>query len=153
MLRIIVTVFIAVFVLSCTGDVQLRPIQITDAHGEVYESSNISMQLRKQYALVENPVMVLLLANELDNDRFVEQLSVLSAVNAEVYQYIYVVGSTTDRDRSGYSISREDAADMLSSKEFLIRIYDGYGNLAYSAERVLSEQELKSHLTKGSNEL
>ena len=148
MLRIILTVFVAFLVLSCTSGSHLNDIQITDSHGKAYELSNVSVQLKKQYALEKIPIMLVLLTNELDDSRYVEQLSVLSTVNAEIYQYIYVVGCTTDRDKSGYSISRENAADMLSSNEFQIRIYDGYGKLVYSSENVLSEQELKMHLNR-----
>jgi hypothetical protein len=152
MLRVILTVLITFLVSSCTNGAQPHDIQITDSYGEAYELTNISMQLKKQYALEKNPITLVLLTNKLDGSRFVKQLSVLNAVNAEIYQYIYVVGCTTDRDESGYSISREDATDILSTNEFQIRIYDGYGKLAYSSEKVLSEQELKSHLTKSSSE-
>jgi hypothetical protein len=150
MLRLILTTILAALVLSCSGH---RPngFEIIDSYGEVYTSNHISNRLGKEYGLEKNPKMLLLLTDSLDRTTFGDQLNILSRVNAETYQYIYVIGCSTDRDESGYSLSSEDAAAMLSENQFQIRIYDEFGKITYSSTRVLSELEIKNHLTKSSS--
>ena len=148
MRRTILAAILALLVLSCANCTRSHEIKVTDSHGKAYRLSDISTQLREEYGLEKNPIIMVLLTNELDDSRFNEQLNILNKLNAEAYQYIYVVGAVVDRDDSGYSLSSEDAMIMLSGNEFQIRIYDEYGKLEYSSSKVLSEQELKNHLTK-----
>ena len=140
--------FIAVLFLnsSCVSVEQSQAFIIYSSTGEVYLSNSISKDLRKRYSLQANPALLILLTDTLENKDFRAQLNVLGQVNAETYEYIYVIGSSEEKDTSGYHITTKEAAAMLSGKQFQINIFNNSGELIHSSLDVINEKELKSHL-------
>ena len=146
--RVIFILTVLFFVFSCASTKNKQDFEISNSHGQIYSSKNIFDDLKKEYSLERNPVMLILLTDKLDNNEYLIQKQILSRVNAETYEYIYVVGSALEIESSGYNISPTDTKYMLSKNSFMIHIYNRKGELSFTSTKAINESELKKYLTK-----
>ena len=87
--RIIFMIMLTSMILSCATS--SGQFEVIDAYGRVYSSGEIARQLQNEFRLEHKPKILLLLTESVGNIKFEEQLKIVKGINAETYQYIYVI--------------------------------------------------------------
>jgi len=107
--------------------------------------------IKKEYGLDENPKLILLATSNSDLDKFKSQLKIIKEIDAEKFQYLYVIANSKTLNKSGYHTSIFDAKNILGNSTFKIIIYDQNGILVRNSALVLGKNMILQHLTKSSS--
>jgi hypothetical protein len=152
-MRKIAFIFIWVIFLGCSPFVASQDIinssnfTFYDSYGRMYEIDTASSQVRKEYQLENKPIIIIIATNSTNQRKFIEQMKVIEKVNAEEFQYLYVLANSENEDNSGYFTTKTVASKLLSGKQFKIIINDQCGKRIKSSYQTINETEFKNCLT------
>ncbi len=133
---------------GCANLSKLTELTFYDAHGEEYNSSTASSNLKKKFNLEDKPRIVVIATSSKSNQRYKEQISAINKVNAEEMQYLYIVANTDDEDHSGYYMTRKGSKHILAGDIFKVIIYDELGQIIKKSNEVIGVDVLMKHLTR-----
>ena len=138
-------------VFACSNSVSTTAFSFYDSHGVSYRSDTAGVNAKKEYELIKEPKLILIATSSASLKQFAQQMEVIYKTDAEKLQYMYVVANKEKEDHSGYYTSTSVAKNLIPDKIFKINIYDEHGKLIVSSNKVISADNLKLHLTKGSS--
>lgn len=150
-MRTIVIVLFFISLFACAHNRNSEEITFFDAYGKRYSSNTVGAVIKKEYDLNEKPKLILLATSNSDLEEFKSQLRIIKEIDAEKFQYLYVIANVETVDKSGYHTSRIDAKKILGNSAFKIIIYDQNGTLAQSSKAVVDKKVILHHLTKSSS--
>ena len=151
-MRKISYIIICVILLGCSSlvasqDISSSNFTFYDSYGRTYEIDTASSQVQEEYQLENKPIIIIVATNSTNQKQFIEQMKVIEDINAEVFQYMYVVANSEVEDSSGYFTKKNVALKLLSGKQFRVIINDQCGKLIKSSYQSINENELKHFLT------
>ncbi len=76
------------------------------------------------------------------------QLEIMSTLDAEELQYLYVIANSEKVDSSGYHMQTTESERILSGDDFKIIVYDENGSAILIENKVVSETDLEKHLPR-----
>lgn len=79
-------------------------------------------------------------------------MNIIYNINAEEFQYMYIIANSEEEDHSGYYTSMSTSKKLLTGDIFKVLIYDEKGNSIAQSNKVSNENSLKYHLTNKSSE-
>ena len=92
--------------------------------------------------------MVIVATSSSSNPEYKEQIDVISKVNAEEMEYLYVIANSEEEQSQGYYMTREDSANILEGTTFKIIVFDGLSKAIKESNQVIGINEFKNYLTK-----
>jgi hypothetical protein len=137
-----------VLLTGCANNVTSESIGFYDAYGKQYQSIFAPSDIRNEFGLSREPRIVIIATSTTANEKYLKQLSIVSRVDAEEFEYLYVVANTEEEDRSGYYVSVSESINILDGESFRVIVLDEKGEVLEKTSHVLSDNELKSHLTR-----
>lgn len=146
--RAILLILSFVFLFACAHSGNVEGIVFSDSHGENYNSGTMGAKIKKVYGLDESPRLILLATKSAELEEFKSQLKIIKGIDAEKFQYLYVIANSETVNASGYFTSKMEAEKILGNAKFKIIIYNQSGALVRSSNTVLGEQVMLHHLTK-----
>ena len=136
---------------SCSSMCVSKEFSFYDSHGVLYRSNSAGSDVKNEYQLERNPKIILLATLSTREIKYQEQISVIQKLDAEKYQYMFVLANAEEEDRSGYYASKSVASELLNGSSFKIIIYGEHGELLRESSQVIREEKLEHHLTKSSS--
>ncbi len=149
-MRTIVIILFFISLFACAHNGNSKEITFSDSHGKHYSSSTVGSTIKKEYDLNEKPKLILLATSNSDLEEFKSQLRIIKEIDAEKFQYLYVIANTETVNNSGYHTSKMDAKKILGNAAFKIMIYVQNGTLVQSSKAVIDKKAILNHLTKNS---
>ncbi len=146
---IIILLFISLF--ACAHKGNSEKIVFYDSYGKYYSSDTVGAKIKKEYGLNEKPKLILLATSNSNLEEFKSQLRIIKEINAEKYQYLYVMANIEVVNNSGYHTSKMDAQKILGNSAFKIMIYDQNGTLIQNSNEVIDKKIILRYLTKSSS--
>lgn len=127
-----------------TINAQKMNFDFFDASGKKYNSETFSEQLGKEYKTNFNEQIILLLTPNKNDTTYLRQEKILTKIDAEELQIIYVVACKNEELTDGYYTSRETAKKLMGeSDNFRVYIVDSEGKLKYKSDRVVSQKRIE----------
>ena len=108
-MRTIVIILFFISLFACAYNGNSEEITFSDAYGKHYSSSTMGAVIKKEYDLDEKPKLILLATSNSDLEEFKSQLRIIKEIDAEKFQYLYVIANIETVDKSGYHTSKMDA--------------------------------------------
>jgi hypothetical protein len=140
---------IVLFMVSgCSGMNGKTEFAFYDAYGALYNSSTAGLNVKKEFNLESKPKLVVIATSSKYNPKFIEQMNILSKVNAEEMNYMYIIANSEEEDRSGYYFRKAEAANFLSGDSFKIAIYDENGEAIKKSDHIIRSNDLKFYLAE-----
>jgi len=141
--------FMLLFILiGCASTNELTEFTFYDSHGNEYNSLTAPSNLKKEFNIDVKPRMVVIATSSKSNTKYKEQIDIISKVNAEEMQYLYVVASSKEEDHSGYYVEKMNSERILVGDDFKVIVYDEIGQIVIKSTNVIGVVELKNHLTR-----
>lgn len=150
-MRNIVTILFLLSLFSCASNSNFEKTVFFDSKGKHYNSTTAGREIKKEYDLYEAPKLILLATSNSNLENFKLQLEIIHKIDAEQYQYLYILANSKTIDESGYYTSKTEAESILKNKEFKILIYNKNGDLVLSSSSPLEKEAILNHLTKSSS--
>jgi len=150
-MRTIVIILFLISLFACAHNGNSEEITFSDSHGKHYSSNTVGAIIKKEYDLNEKPKLLLLATSNSNLEAFKSQLRIIKEIDAEKFQYLYVIANIETVDKSGYHTSKMDAKRILGNAAFKIIIYDQNGTLVQSSKAVVDKKVILHHLTKSSS--
>ncbi len=133
---------------GCVSTSESAEFRFYDAHGEEYNSLTAPSNFKKEFNLDAQPKMVIVATSSSSNPEYKEQIDVISKVNAEEMEYLYVIANSEEEQSQGYYMTREDSANILEGTTFKIIVFDGLSKAIKESNQVIGINEFKNYLTK-----
>jgi hypothetical protein len=121
-----------------------------DSHSKRYHSSTVGLNAKKEFGLEREPKIVVVATSSKDNPKYKEQMKIIYDVDAEEMQYMYIIASSEEEDRSGYYTSMATSKKLLNGDILKVLIYEE-GNIIAQSNEVFNERSLKYYLTNKSS--
>lgn len=127
-----------------TINAQKMNFDFFDASGRKYNSESFNEQFEKEYNANFNGQIILLLTANKNDTTYLRQEKILTKIDAEEFQLIYVVACKNEELTDGYYTSRETAENLMGvSDNFRIYLVDSEGKLKYKSDGVISQKRIK----------
>ena len=150
-MRTIIKVLFIISLIGCSQSSVSEIVMFSDSHGKYYRSDTVGGIIKNEYGLNENLSLILLATSNSDSEEFKSQLKIIKEIDAEEFQYLYVIANSDTLNKSGYYTSKIDAKNILGNTKFKIIIYDQHGDLVQSSSAVLEKKTILYYLTKSSS--
>ncbi len=123
---------------------QKMNFDFSNSSGRKYNSETFSEQLEKEYNASFKVKIILLLTSSKNDSTYLRQEKILTKIDAERFQIIYVVACKNEELTDRYYTSRETAKKLMGETDsFRVYIVDAVGKLKYKSDRVISQNKIK----------
>jgi len=129
---------------------QSLDIRIHDSFGGSYSSANIGEELGALYNIGFDPIMVVIIGPEANDERLQEQRRIAHALDPEETGVLYAIGTPLGGASHGYSITGNTARELLPSPGgFRVIVLNANGRILIDSDEVLSAEELLAATPRG----
>jgi len=138
-------------VLLLSGCTEKIDFKYFDSSGNLYTFRTISESFYKYYGIYYKPYVLLIETPDSKNKEFLGQIAVLSMLDTEFYNLIYITSNKKEVDKYGYHTKLNTARKLKGKYSgFRARLFDSDGNIIMSSKDRLSANSLQSAILRES---
>lgn len=126
-------------------------VEIHDAFGGSYSTTNIGERLGAIYDIQFDPVLVLTLGPSQDDARVKKQAQIVNGIDPEEYGVLLAIGTPTQQTYGkGFSLTPNTAAELLPAEDaFRVIVLGAGGEVLLDSREVVSRERLLTFSPNG----
>lgn len=126
-------------------------VRVYDSFGASYSSLSIGEELGALYNIGFDPVLVIILAADPNDERLREQRTIARALDPEETGVLYAVGTPEGASSRGFTLSGNAAADLLagSGGDFRVIVLNAVGEVLIDTDSIVEADELVAETPAG----
>jgi hypothetical protein len=129
---------------------QTIDVRVYDAFGGSYDSTSIGEDLGAVYNIGFDPVLVIILAGDMSDERLAEQRRIVRTLDPDETGVLYALGTPMGATSRGYTVSANSAAELLPEPDgFRVLVLNSVGAVRIDSTSVLDAEAIIAETPAG----
>jgi len=143
----VLLVFLNFFAISSFA--QILEFKFYNSNEKEYTTTTFNKQLETEYKSDFSERIILLETTSLNDSLYLKQKNILTSLDTETHQLIFITACSTEKFIHGYHTSIKVAKDIIGTNpKFRIRILNTRADIIFESHNVISVRKIKEILKK-----